>query len=68
MLDHLEGRVVRYVMTTAGPEPIQKRTEAPFDYAHYSQKQLAPVADMVLRIFDMDYGSVLKNERQLDLF
>jgi DNA polymerase-2 len=68
MLDHLEGRIVRYVMTTAGPEPIQKRTGAPFDYAHYSQKQLAPVADMVLRIFDMDYGSVLKDERQLDLF
>ena len=68
MLDHFEGRIVRYVMTTTGPEPIQKRTGAPFDYAHYSQKQLAPVADMVLRIFDMDCGFVLKDERQLDLF
>jgi len=26
MLDHFEGRIVHYVITKAGPEPIQKRT------------------------------------------
>ncbi len=67
-LDRLDGRVVSYLITTAGPEPIQKRSGAPFDYHHYSEKQLAPVADMILSLFDMDYRSIVANERQLPLF
>ncbi len=68
MLDRLDGRIVSYVITTAGPEPIQKRSDNAYDYDHYSEKQLAPVADMVLRFFDMDYRSIIRNERQLSLF
>jgi len=68
MLDRLDGRIISYVMTTAGPEPIQKRTGAGYDYDHYSEKQLAPIADMVLRFFDMDYRSVIRNQMQLNLF
>ena len=68
MLDKLDGRIVRYVMTTTGPEPVQKRSGAAFDYDHYSQKQLAPVADMVLRFFDMDYRTLTRNLNQLNLF
>jgi DNA polymerase-2 len=55
-------------MTKAGPEPLQKRSGAPLDYAHYSDKQLAPVADMVLRFFEMDYQSLIRNHEQLKLF
>jgi len=68
MLDHLDGRIISYVITTSGPEPIQKRSDGNYDYDHYSQKQMAPVADMVLRLFDMDYRSIIKNQRQLRLF
>jgi len=68
MLDKLDGRIVRYVMTTAGPEPIQKRSGAAFNYDHYSEKQLSPVADMVLRVFDMDFRSLTTNQNQLNLF
>ena len=68
MLDQLDGKIVSYVMTTAGPEPVQKRSEAPYDYDHYNEKQLAPVADMVLRFFDLDYRSLTKGGRQLSLF
>jgi DNA polymerase-2 len=68
MLDRMDSRVVSYEMTTTGPEPIQKRSDSHYDYDHYSQKQMAPVADMVLRFFDMDYGSIIKNQRQLSLF
>ena len=68
MLDQLDGKIVSYVMTTAGPEPIQKRSSASFDYGHYSEKQLAPVADMVLRFFDLDYHSLTKGGKQLNLF
>ena len=68
MLDEFEGRVIRYVMTVSGPEPIQKRSGAPFDYDHYSEKQLAPIADMVLRFFHMDFQSITRNQNQLNLF
>ena len=68
MLDEFEGRVIRYVMTISGPEPIQKRSGAPFDYHHYSEKQLNPVADTVLRFFGLDYQSITSNENQLNLF
>ena len=68
MLDEFEGRIIRYVMTVAGPEPIQKRSGAAFDYDHYSEKQLTPIADMVLRFFDMDFQSITRNQNQLNLF
>jgi DNA polymerase-2 len=68
MLDRLEGRIVRYVMTREGPEPVQKRSGAALDYDHYSEKQLAPIADMVLRLFDTDYRAVTRDRKQLHLF
>ena len=68
MLDQLDGKIVSYVMTTGGPEPVQKRSNAAYDYGHYSQKQLAPIADMVLRFFDLDYRSLITGGRQLTLF
>ena len=68
MLDQLDGKIVSYVMTTAGPEPVQKKSDAAYDYDHYNKKQLAPIADMVLRFFDLDYRSLTKGGRQLSLF
>ncbi len=68
ILEHLDGKIVSYVMKTAGPEPVQMKSNAPYDYDHYSQKQLAPIADMVLRFFDLDYRSLTKGGRQLSLF
>jgi len=68
MLDQFDGRIVNYVMTTAGPEPIQKRSGADYDYKHYSEKQLAPIADMVLRFFDIDYHALINGGKQLNLF
>jgi len=68
MLNQFEGRIVRYVMTTDGPEPARKRSNAAYDYGHYSQKQLAPIADMVLRHFDLDYRSLITGGKQLSLF
>jgi DNA polymerase-2 len=45
------GGWIRYVMTTAGPEPLDVReggAASPIDYAHYLEKQLEPVADAIL--------------------
>jgi DNA polymerase-2 len=68
MLDQLDGRIVSYIMTTTGPEPVQKRSNPAYDYRHYSEKQLAPIADMVLRFFDLDYRSLIIGGKQLNLF
>jgi len=68
MLDQFDGRIVSYVMTADGPEPVQKRSTAGYNYGHYSHKQLAPIADTVLRFFDLDYRSLITGGRQLNLF
>lgn len=57
--------VVEYVITTRGPQPIQKRA-APLDYQHYMQKQLAPAADVVLPLLGEDFMRL--GGRQLSLF
>jgi hypothetical protein len=38
MLDRFDGRIVNYVITTAGLEPVQKRSDAAYDYDHYSER------------------------------
>lgn len=60
-----EVRVVEYVMTTRGPEPIQ-RQGAPPDYDHYLHKQLAPAAQTILPLLGDDF--VTLSARQLSLF
>jgi DNA polymerase-2 len=40
------GRI-SYVMTRAGPEPLQLRSDAPLDYPHYVERQLLPIARSV---------------------
>ena len=59
------GKWVEYVITINGPEPIQK-TESPLDYAHYLDRQLAPVADNILHLFNTSFESI--TGRQMELF
>jgi DNA polymerase-2 len=55
-------------MTTEGPEPVQKLSGAKPDYRHYAEKQLAPIADMVLRFYGTDFQTVTQDARQLSIF
>jgi DNA polymerase-2 len=52
------GGWIRYVMTTAGPEPLDtldtRRT--PIDYEHYLTRQLEPVADGILPFLDDSFA------------
>ena len=41
------GRTIRYVKTVAGWQP-EGHVQASIDYAHYMDKQLAPIADALL--------------------
>jgi DNA polymerase-2 len=61
------GRVVAYVMTTAGPEPLDAR-RAELDREHYLDRQIRPVAEPVLHTLGLDLDRVIGDDRQLGLF
>ncbi len=59
------GGWISYVITLAGPEPLEVRT-APIDYEHYLSRQLQPVADAILPFVQDDFATLVGG--QLGLF
>ncbi|WP_156811191.1 DNA polymerase II [Cupriavidus sp. USMAHM13] len=59
------GGWISYVMTLAGPEPLELRRAA-IDYEHYLTRQLQPVADAILPFAGDSFDKVVS--RQLTLF
>jgi DNA polymerase II len=51
------GRIIRYVMTTEGPEPAAERQHPP-DREHYVEKQLRPVAESVLAVLGLSWDGL----------
>ncbi|MCY3813684.1 MAG: DNA polymerase II [Gammaproteobacteria bacterium] len=60
-------RVVSYVMTVAGPEPLDALVNEP-DREHYLDKQVRPVAEPVLAALGLDFDRAVGDDRQLTLF
>ena len=59
---------MRYVVTRAGPEPVDALT-APPDYDHYVEAQLQPIAEAILRFVPgVDFAALAGLARQLSLF
>lgn len=67
MLDKLTSNIIQYVMTVEGPEPIEK-VKHKLDYEHYIEKQLKPIADTILSVYDKSFDDILKNSTQSSLF
>jgi DNA polymerase-2 len=61
------GRLISYVITTAGPEPIDN-VEHPLDREHYVEKQVRPVAEPVLETLGLDFEQVIGDVRQFDMY
>ena len=61
------GRLIEYVMTTAGPEPLDNLKHPP-DRIHYVAKQIKPVAEPVLGALGLDFDQVIGDDRQIGLF
>jgi DNA polymerase-2 len=59
------GRSIRYVVTTAGAEPLDNLTH-PIDREHYVEKQVRPVAEPVLETLGLDFEEVIGDTRQFD--
>ncbi|KAK46848.1 DNA polymerase II [Caballeronia jiangsuensis] len=63
-LQYQNGGWISYVMTTAGPEPVEAR-HAPIDYEHYVSKQLQPVADGILPFLRDDFTALMSGQKEL---
>ena len=61
------GRVVSYLITVAGPEPLDALEHAP-DREHYVDKQVRAVAEPVLAALGLDFDRVVGDDDQLTLF
>jgi DNA polymerase II len=63
-LQYQNGGWIRYVMTVAGPEPMETRRAA-IDYEHYVSRQLQPVADAILPFAGGDFLGLVSRQRVL---
>jgi len=63
-LQYQNGGSIRYVMTTAGPEPLETQ-RSPIDYEHYLTRQLQPVADAILPFLRDDFATLTSRQQTL---
>lgn len=66
-LDSLDSNIIRYYITTDGPEPIQKLIHK-LDYEHYIKKQIEPIANQILNLFGKNLEDLMKSNKQTKLF
>lgn len=58
------GHLIRYYMTTSGPQPVEHRT-APIDYDHYVDTQVRPIADSILELFGTSFERLVSGQQEL---
>ncbi len=66
-LKFLDSNRIEYYITTDGPEPLQDLKHK-LDYAHYIEKQIKPIADQVLSLFNKSFDDIIKGSKQQTLF
>ena len=59
--------MIRYVWTTAGPQPESRRSASP-DYEHYVQKQVRPIVDSIAPFIGLSTEDLFLENGQLGLF
>ncbi|MFQ5892456.1 MAG: DNA polymerase domain-containing protein, partial [Candidatus Methanofastidiosia archaeon] len=65
-LENFKDRMISYVMTKNGPEPLERITSK-IDYSHYIEKQLKPIADSILTFYEESFEDILAGSRQMKL-
>ena len=66
-LKDFKGGVVEYYITSDGPEPRQALKHK-LDYDHYVEKQIKPIADMILIFFNLNFEELIAGSKQTKLF
>ncbi len=65
-LDKLDSNIIEYYITVDGPQPIQK-LRSKIDYEHYIEKQIAPIANQILSLFNKDFQQIIEKAKQSTL-
>lgn len=60
-LQYQNGGWINYIITQAGPEPLEIITAKP-DYEHYILKQIKPIADAILPFLQDDFDTLLTGQ------
>lgn len=63
-LQYQNGGWISYVMTSAGPEPLETQRSA-IDYDHYLSRQLQPLADAILPFLDDSFAALVGGQKEL---
>jgi len=63
-LQYQNGGWISYLMTTAGPEPLETQRSA-IDYEHYLSRQLQPLADAILPFLDDSFAALVGGQKEL---
>ncbi|MGF6755769.1 DNA polymerase II [Paraburkholderia sp. GAS42] len=63
-LQYQGGGWISYVMTGAGPEPLET-LRSDIDYEHYLTRQLQPVADAILPLLGDDFETLMSGQKAL---
>ncbi|MCG8570265.1 MAG: DNA polymerase II [Spirochaetes bacterium] len=58
---------VEYIITKDGPQPLKKMT-SDYDYQHYIEKQLKPIAQSIASVIDLDIETLFDPEHDQYLF
>lgn len=66
-LKNLESNVIEYYMTVEGPEPLQNLKHK-IDYEHYIEKQIKPIANQILSLFNKSFEEITEKNKQTKLF
>jgi len=66
-LKNLSSNVIEYYITTDGPEPVSQRKHK-IDYSHYLNKQIQPIANQILSLFNKDFDEIIQKTKQAKLF
>ncbi len=61
-LEKLESKLIEYVMTERGPEPVSNIKHR-IDYKHYIEKQIKPIADSLLVFFGKNFDDIMKGKQ-----
>jgi len=58
------GRLIRYYITTSGPQPAEQLT-APLDREHYIECQIKPIADSLLEWLGNGFDRIISGQEEL---
>lgn len=63
-LTKFKSNHIKYIITLDGPEPISN-VKHEIDYNHYVEKQIKPIVDSILDLFDTDIDTLLTSQKSL---